>query len=115
MFVFWWTGRGYVTVLVVFGTMMVFALVLQAAQSLIPDQRWYWGLSLVAAAAVNWKVGSHLNRKRLAKSAPRGLKVRLLYRAVNRFMSVPMETFSIVIAVAGIALTAYGIAVPEAQ
>src|SRR4051812_21361988 len=86
MIVFWWTGRGYATALIVFGTMMILNLALQAAPSFIPDRRWYWGLGLVAAAAVNWKVGSHLNRRWLAKSAARGLKQRLFYKAFNRFM-----------------------------
>ena len=112
MFVFWWMGRGYVTALIIFGSMMVFALVLQAFAAFIPDQRWYWGLSLVAAAAVTWKVGSHFNRKRLSKAPKRNLKERLLYKATNRFMSVPMETFSIVILAGGIALTVYGIVNP---
>lgn len=112
MFVFWWMGRGYVTALIIFGSMMVFALVLQTFAAFIPDQRWCWGLSLVAAAAVNWKVGSHFNRKRLSKAPKRNLKERLLYKAPNRFMSVPMETFSIVILAGGIALTVYGIVNP---
>lgn len=113
MFVFWWMGRGYVTALTIFGTMMVFALMLQIAQPLLPDQRWYWGLSLIAAAMVNWKVGSYFNRKRLAKTPKRNLKERLLYKAPNRFMSVPMETFSIAIFAAGIALTIYGVLYPD--
>lgn len=113
MFVFWWMGRGYFTALIIFGSMIVFALVLQALAPAIPDQRWYWGLSLIAAAAVNWKVGSHFNRKRLAKAPKRNVKNRLLYRAPNRFLSVPMETFSIAILAAGVALTIYGIVHPD--
>lgn len=115
MFVFWWTGRGYLTAIVVFATLIAFALVLQASQQLIPDQRWYWGLSFLAAAGVNWKVGSHLNRIRLARLKYKRLRDRLFYRAANRFMFVPMETFSIVIALFGLVLTVYGIAVPEVR
>ncbi|CAN5415838.1 hypothetical protein BH11PSE5_BH11PSE5_07900 [soil metagenome] len=113
MFVFWWMGRGYVTALIIFGSMMVFALILQALAPLIPDQQWYWGLSLIAAAAVNWKVGSHFNRRRLAKAPKRNVKERLVYKAPNRFLSVPMETFSIAILAAGVALTIYGIVHPD--
>ena len=108
MLIFWWMGRGYITALLTFATMMIFAILLQAMAPLIPDRQWYWGLSLIAASGINWKVGSHLNRKRLARIAKDNLRQRLFYKAPNRFMSVPMETFSIALLIAGTTLTVYG-------
>lgn len=120
MIVFWWTGRGYVTALIIIGMMTVFGLAQNIAQPLVLDRQWYWGLSLIAAAGVNWWVGSYFNRDWFVRSRLKGklrlkgLKNRLFYRTANRFMSVPMETFSIALAIAGAAITVHGIVTPGA-
>ena len=94
MYVFWWSGRGYYTVLVVLGVLTAFGLLAAVG---IPDGPWFWAVALLAAAAANWQVGSNLNRKKLGTLKPRSFKSRLFYHAHHRFMSVPMETFSLVL------------------
>jgi hypothetical protein len=104
MYIFWWSGRGYLTILVVLGTLATFG-VLQAATG-IADGPWFWGSGLLVAAVLNWHIGSKVNRKKLAVLKPTGVRSRLLYRARHRSMSLPMETFSLVIAVAGLIVLA---------
>jgi hypothetical protein len=94
MYVFWWSGRGYYTVIVVLGVLTAFGLLAAVG---IPDGPLFWAVALLAAAALNWHFGSKINRKKLAALKPRSVKSRLFYRAHHRFMSVPMETFSLVL------------------
>jgi len=110
IFAFWWSGRGYLTALIVLGTLSASGIILQASRSVIDDRLWFWGTALVAAAALNWHVGTKVNRRKLSQLAPRGLRERLLYRARNRFMSLPMETFSIVIGLSGVAIIGFDLA-----
>lgn len=94
MYVFWWTGRGYQVFLVIVLTLAIFGILVAAG---VPDRPWVWSIALLAAAGVNWHVGTKANRKKLAALKPRSVKDRMLYRARHKFMSLPMETFSIVI------------------
>ncbi|MCE7795380.1 hypothetical protein LWE61_02285 [Sphingobium sufflavum] len=110
MFIAWWTGKGYVTMVIVLLTMVVFGLILQAGAPFLQDRMWYWGISFIAAAAINWTVGTRWNKKRIERAKPKHLGQRLWYPAINRFMSMPMETFSLVIAFVGLALIASGLA-----
>ena len=91
MFIAWWTGKGYQTLLIIFGTLAVCGLLLSALPPSM-DNRWFWASALVLAAIINWGIGSKINRLRRSKAQGRA---RLLYRAHHRFMSMPMETFSI--------------------
>ena len=102
VYVAWWTGHGYRTILIVVAATVVFE-VLRAALSL-PEGAWVFGVALLAAAVANWLYGRKLNRKSLAKVRSLRIRERLVYRARNRFMSLPMETFSVVIAAAGLAV-----------
>ena len=115
MIVFWWTGRGYTTVLIWMLTMTAFGIMLAAGQPILQDRPWFWGLAFLSAAGLNWHFGSRLNQKSLRKARPVGLQQRLLYRARHRFMSMPMETFSIILAGAGIAIEVYGVLDPAAK
>lgn len=105
MFVFWWSGRGYQTVLIWLVTMIAFGAVQAIGKALIPDQPWYWGLAFVVSALINWKRGTDLNARSLNKRQPKTTRQRLFYKAGHRFMSMPMETFSIILALAGLAIT----------
>jgi hypothetical protein len=96
----------------VVAVLVFFAAILQAGQSFLNDRPWFWGSALLAAAALNWKIGRHFNRKRLASIRSARLKERLLYRAPHRFMSVPMETFSIALVGLAFVLIIWGIANP---
>ena len=102
LYVAWWTGRGYYTILIVVASMVIFELA-RAAFSL-PDGIWVFGIALFGAAAANWQIGSKLNRKSASKIRSQRLRDRLIYRARHKFMSVPMESFSILIALAGAAV-----------
>jgi hypothetical protein len=102
VYVAWWTGRGYSTIVIVVAAAVVFE-VLRAALNL-PEGLWVFGVALLGAAGANWVVGRRLNRKSLAKVRSQGVRERLIYRARHKFMSLPMETFSIILAVAGVAV-----------
>ena len=102
IYVAWWTGRGYSTILIVVASMVLFE-VARAALNL-PEGMWVFGVAMFGAAAANWLIGRKLNRKSRAKVRSNRLRNRLLYRARHKFMSLPMESFSIVIALAGVAV-----------
>ena len=108
VYVAWWTGRGYSTILIVIASMIVFE-VARAALNL-PDGVWVFGLAMLGAAAVNWFVGQKLNRKSRAKVRSNQLRKKLLYRARHKFMSLPMETFSIIIAAIGVLVLVIAVA-----
>lgn len=101
MFVAWWTGRGYLTIWIVIASAILFEFARAALN--MADGVWIFGLSMLAASVANWLIGRKFNKKSLAKVRSHRLKERLLYRARNKFMSVPMETFSLIIAAAGVA------------
>jgi hypothetical protein len=81
---------------------ILFELVRAALQ--LPDGVWVFGLALLGAATANWFIGRKFNRNSFAKVRSHQLKQRLLYRARHRFMSLPMETFSVLLGVAGLAV-----------
>ena len=114
MFLFWWTGKGYYTFGVIVVVWLVFAVLLQLGLPLLEDRPWFWGLALVVSAVVNWTVGTRVNRKRLALPRAPGIKGRLFYKARHRFMSMPMESFSIVIAATGLGVIIWGFISPSA-
>jgi hypothetical protein len=104
VYVAWWTGRGYLTIWVVVASAIFFELARAAFR--LPDGVWVFGLSLLGAAAANWMIGRRFNKKSFAKARSTRLKERLLYRARHRFMSLPMETFSVLLGAAGLAVIA---------
>jgi hypothetical protein len=89
----------------VLGSMIIFQLIRSVLH--LPDGIWVFGLALIAAAAANWFAGRNLNRQALRKVRSHRIRERLLYRARHRFMSLPMETFSIPIAAAGIGVLGF--------
>lgn len=107
MFVAWWTGKGYQTIWIVIASAILFELARAAFN--LPEGVWVFGLALIGAAFANWFIGRRVNRKSLAKVRTRELRQRLLYRARHKFMSLPMETFSILLAIAGATLIACSI------
>lgn len=102
IYLVWWTGRGYSTILIVVAAAVLFELV-RAALGL-PEGIWVFGLALLGAAAANWVIGRKLNHRSLAKVRSHRVRQKLIYRARHRFMSLPMETFSLIIAAAGVAV-----------
>ncbi len=108
--VFWWTGRGFFSLLFLIGVFGVFGAIVSftvgdVAFSTAP---WLWGVGWVLAAIANWVGGSRINRRAL--NPFRGdLRYRLFYRARNKFLSLPMEVWSIPALVLGIALFVLGL------
>jgi hypothetical protein len=107
VYIAWWTGKGYLTILVVVASAILFEVARAAIR--LPDGVWVFGLALLGASAANWLIGRKFNRKSFAKVRSRGLKDRLLYRARHKFMSLPMESFSILLGAAGLAVIASSI------
>lgn len=104
MFVFWWQGKGYFTILIGLASLAAFGILQTVGKPYVPDEPWYWGIAFGVAAILNWMKGSALNRKRIERRRPGTLRSRLLYNAVHRSMSLPMETFSIIFGLIGIVL-----------
>ena len=105
MFVVWWTGKGYQT-LIVLATLTLFGALLLPLPDYL-DGKLYWSAALLTAAVANWFAGTKANRVRRSKVRGTRLRDRLFYKAHHRFMSLPMETFSFPIVVAA-ALVAAG-------
>lgn len=100
IYIVWWNGRGYYTLLILIASMILFEFARAAAR--LPDGFWVFGVALIGAAGANWFVGRKLNRLALKKVRTHQIRERLIYRAPHKFMSVPMETFSIAMAAAGV-------------
>ena len=103
-YVAWWTGKGYLTIWIVVASAILFELARATFQ--LPDGAWVFGLALLGAAVANWLIGRKFNRKSFAKVRSTRIKERLLYRARHKFMSLPMETFSALLGVVGLAVIA---------
>jgi hypothetical protein len=102
IFAFWWTGKGYVTALIAFGTLCLAGVIFQGLAPELNDGPWPWSLALVIAAAINWNVGRRHNAKSRAKALATAKANKFLYRARHKFMSLPMETFSVVLGAAAL-------------
>ena len=90
--VFWWTGRGFLSLVFLIGITGAFGAIvtLSFGEKAFESSPWLWGVGVLLAVAVNWFAGSKLNRRSL-NPFQGGVKARLLYRARNRFLSLPME------------------------
>ena len=102
MFVFWWTGKGYLTAVIVLTTLIIFAVILKIGSFFLTDRDAFWGAALIAAAVANWVVGRRTNAKKREAVRSTRLKDRLIYKARNKFMSLPFETWSFPIAIFGV-------------
>lgn len=93
--VFWWTGRGFLSLLFLIGVVGLFGATVTAigGSEAFEAWPWLWGVAMGLAAVTNWIGGARLNRSPL--NPLRGsLKDRLTYRARHRFLSFPMEVWS---------------------
>jgi hypothetical protein len=99
MFVVWWTGRGFLSLLFLIGVFGAFgaAVTLSAGDVAFERWPWLWGVGLLLAALANWIGGTRLNRVP-ANPFFGSLRDRLTYRPRNRFLSMPMEVWSIPVA-----------------
>jgi len=105
MFIFWWQGKGFLTLLIMVASAILVGMIADAMHwpSWTPL---FWAAVLLVAAPVNWLIGTRLNARRRGYAPPDKLLRRFLYRAPHKFMSLPMESWSIVmmISAAGLAL-----------
>ncbi len=107
--VFWWTGRGFLSLLFLIGVVGAFGALVtfMFGDNVLETRSWLWGVGVLLAVVVNWFGGSRLNRRSL-NLFEGNLKTRLFYRARNRFCSLPMETWSVPLAVLGLVLIVRG-------
>lgn len=111
--VFWWTGRGYLALLSLIGVYGFFgaAITVGFGNQAFEAAPWLWGVGALIAAAVNWIWGSRINRRRWADLPGADWKKRLVYRARNRFMGLPMESWALPTALLGVFLMVRGVVV----
>ena len=106
MLIFWWTGKGYLTPVILLGTMIVFGFILKASSPVLHDDNGFWGVAFIVAGVVNWFVGRRQNARKLAAVRSDKLRHRLIYRARNKFMSLPFEVWAIPMVLGGLAAVA---------
>jgi len=96
MLVFWWQGKGFYALLIVFGVGLALSLVRGATGLLPQDGPVFVAVVLAVSAAVTWYAGSRLNAWSRGRRPVIGPWKRLTYRtARHRFLSLPMETSSV--------------------
>lgn len=85
MLIFWWTGKGFLTTVILAATLVVFGMIRPSPEPVFSDAQWFWGLGLIIAATLNWLAGRRFNAKKIA--AVRSLRFRdtLAYRARHKF------------------------------
>jgi len=95
--VFWWTQRGYLALLTTIGVVGVFGAVVTLAFGEVVFDRfpWLWTIAFWLAAAATWVVGSRINRRPIEWNKGERSIRRLIYKAPNRFVSLPVETWAI--------------------
>jgi hypothetical protein len=108
MIVIWWTGRGYLTAVILLLTLCAFGVLVQATSPERLDHPWFWGFAFIMAGCINWPIGARLNRRR--GFAPPSWRRRLTYRARNRIFWLPMEVWTVPFVVGGLAAVLYGVA-----
>lgn len=96
MLVFWWQGKGFYALLIVFGVGLALSLVRGATGLLPQDGPVFVAIVLAVSAAVTWHVGSRLNGWSRGRRPVIGVWKRLTYRtAAHKFLSLPVETSSV--------------------
>ena len=93
--VFWWTGRGFLSLLFLIGVFGVFGAVVTLTVGDAAFQRWpwLWGVGLLLASVANWVGGARMNHTSV-NPLTGSIRDRLTYRPKNRFLSLPMELWS---------------------
>ena len=109
MFVFWWTGKGFFTPLILLGVLIVFGVMLQAARPVLQDETWFWGIAFVVAGILNWIVGRQQNARKISAVRSTRFRDTLIYRARNKFMSLPFEIWSIPLVAGGFIAIGYSL------
>lgn len=113
MAVFWWTGKGYLTVTIVLAVFSVFGIALPIGSPVLKETPIYWGFAGVVAAVIDWTVGRRVNAKAIASVRSVHLRHKLIYRARHRFMSLPLEIWSVPLMLMGVGAILYGLVSPH--
>jgi hypothetical protein len=106
--VFWWTGKGYLTVVIVLAVFSAFGLAVPVGSPFLKESPTYWGAAGVVAGVIVWLVGRRVNAKAVASVRSIHFRHKLFYKARHRFMSMPLELWAIPLVIGGIAVMAYG-------
>ena len=106
MYLFWWTGKGYLALLILFVTLLMFGLALKAGEPFLSDTQSFWGVALLISSIANWFVGRKQNAKKINAIRTNRIRDKFFYRARNKFMSLPFETWSIPMAACGVYMIA---------
>jgi hypothetical protein len=107
--VFWWTGKGYLTAVIVLAVFSAFGLAVPAVSPFLKESPEYWGSAAVVAAVIVWLVGRRVNAKAIASVRSIHFRHKLFYRARHRFMSLPLEIWAIPLAIGGVVTILYGL------
>ena len=109
--VFWWTGRGYLALFTTVGAVGLFgaAVTLVFGEVVFDRYHWLWAFAYWLAAAATWNVGSNINGRPVNWRRGQRAMGRFIYNAPNRFLSLPMETWAIPLAVLGTGLAVWGL------
>ena len=110
MAVFWWTGKGYLTAVIVLAVFSAFGIAIPIGSPFLKETPAYWGAAGIVAAAIVWLVGRKVNAKAIASVRSIQFRHKLIYRARHRFMSLPLEIWSVPLAIGGVATILYGVA-----
>ncbi len=103
MLVFWWTGRGFLVLLILFVVGMLATMAADIVR-LPAETSWFAAIVFLLAAPVNWIVGRHQNELRRKSLGPRSWRGQLIYDARHKFLSLPMESWSVAMLAIGVAL-----------
>ena len=107
MAIFWWTGKGYLTAIIVLAVFSVFGIAIAIGSPILKETPAYWGLAAVVAAVIVWLVGRRVNSEAIASIRSIHLRHKLIYRARHKFMSLPLELWAAPLSVGGIIAIAY--------
>jgi hypothetical protein len=109
--VFWWTERGYLGLLSTIGVVGVFGALVTFAwgDSAFDTFPWLWGVAMLLAAIASWCVGRRINGRPLRPIRGTSFRNRFFYPARNRFVSLPVETWSLPLLALGLVLGVRGL------
>jgi hypothetical protein len=113
MVIFWWTCKGYLTAIIVLAVFTTFGIMVRIGDPFLQDTPAYWGLAGIVSAAADWLVGRRVNAKAIASVRSVRFRHKLIYRARHKFMSLPLELWSVPLMLGGIAAVIYGLTHPS--
>jgi hypothetical protein len=108
--IFWWTGKGYLTAVIVLAVFSAFGIALPIGSPFLRETPVFWGTAGVVAAVIVWLVGRRVNSKVITSIRSIHFRHKLIYRARHKFMSLPLEIWAVPLIVGGFIAIVYGLA-----